>query len=75
MSPAPRRGRRNQNDGRIDLSLFGMSDTELLARVDDLADENGWTHTADVRLAIGEHPGVSARPRHTDSCSPAATWP
>ena len=33
-------GRRN---GRIDLTLLGISDTELLALVDDLADENGWT--------------------------------
>ena len=45
-----------RRNGRIDLTLFGMSDTELLARVDDLADENGWTHTIDVRLAIGENP-------------------
>lgn len=44
-------GRRN---GRIDASLFGISDSELLAIVDDVADENGWTTTYDVRLQLGE---------------------
>lgn len=63
-------GRRN---GRIDLSLFGMSDPELLARVDDLADENGWTHTLDVRLAIGEHP-EEADASHRSGVGPRLSW-
>ena len=41
---------------RIDVTLWGISDSELLAVVDDLADENGWTHTIDVRLQLGEKP-------------------
>ena len=51
----------------IDLSIWGISDTELLAIVDDNADENGWTLNADVRLALGEdieavkHSGVGSR--------------
>jgi hypothetical protein len=50
---------RRNGDGpreRIDVSLFGISDAELLAIIDDLADENGWTHTIDVRVQLGEHP-------------------
>ena len=42
-------------DEPVDLSLWGISDTEMLAIVDDLADENGWTATLDVRLQVGEN--------------------
>jgi hypothetical protein len=35
---------------------MGISDTELLEIVDDLADENGWVSTNDVRLQLGENP-------------------
>jgi|SRR6516165_10093306 hypothetical protein len=42
------------DDGRIDATLFGVSDSELLAIVDDLADENGWTNTYDIRVQLGE---------------------
>lgn len=51
----------------IDVSIWGISDTELLAIVDDNADENGWTVNSDVRLALGEdtdavkHSGVGSR--------------
>lgn len=46
---------------RIDLSLWGISDAELLGIIDDLADENGWASTADVRLQVGEHLDSSER--------------
>jgi hypothetical protein len=62
-----------RNNGRIDLSLFGMSDTELLARVDDLADENGWTHTSDVRLGIGEKP-EEADAANRSGVGPRLSW-
>jgi hypothetical protein len=56
----PRRRGRGSSNGRpdaIDLSIMGIvSDGELLAIVDDLADENGWTTTYAIRLQIGEHP-------------------
>jgi hypothetical protein len=69
-----RRGRDNgQPNHRIDVSLFGMSDTELLARVDDLADENGWTHTVDVRMAIGEKP-EEADYRSRSGVGPRLSW-
>jgi len=42
------------DNGHIDLSLWGISDMELLAIVDDLADENGWTRTLEVRYQLGE---------------------
>ena len=38
----------------IDLTVWGIADTELLGIVDDLADENGWTTNLDVRLQLGE---------------------
>jgi hypothetical protein len=40
----------------IDVSIWGIADTELLAIVDDLADENGWTSNINVRLQLGENP-------------------
>lgn len=63
----------SKRNGRIDLSLFGMSDTELLARVDDLADENGWTSTLEVRVAIGEHP-EEADVSHRSGVGPRLSW-
>ena len=51
----------------LDLSIWGISDTELLAIVDDLADENGWTFNLNVRIQMGEdpdavkHSGVGSR--------------
>jgi hypothetical protein len=58
MSPAPRRGAGRNGSGPepLDVSIWGISDTELLAIVDDLADENGWTPTLAIRLQLGEHP-------------------
>jgi hypothetical protein len=46
-------GRRES--GALDLTIWGISDTELLAVVDDLADENGWTSNIEVRLQLGEN--------------------
>lgn len=45
----------------LDLSIWGISDPELLGIVDDLADENGWTHSYDVRLQLGEKPDEVGR--------------
>jgi hypothetical protein len=42
------------SNGRVDLTLLGISDTDLLAIVDDLANDDGWTLTADIRLQLGE---------------------
>src|SRR5215831_14899866 len=47
--------RRRRNGEVIDVSLWGISDTELLAIVDDLGDENGWATSSDVRLQLGEN--------------------
>ena len=44
-----------------DMTLWGISDSELLAIVDDLADENGWVSTPDVRLQLGENPEEEGR--------------
>ena len=37
------------------MTLDGISDSELLAIVEDLANEDGWTHTLDVRMQLGEN--------------------
>ncbi len=42
------------SNGRVDLTLLGISDTELLAIVDDQQGPDGWTQTSDVRLTLGE---------------------
>lgn len=43
-----------RGNGRVDLSLLGISDTDLLAIIEDLADADGWTSNLDVRLQLGE---------------------
>jgi len=59
--------RKTFKQSALDLTVWGISDTELLAIVDDLADENGWTSNLDVRLQMGEdvdtvkHSGVGSR--------------
>lgn len=59
MSAGRRNGRPNR---RVDASLYGeISDAEMLAVVDDLADENGWTTTYDVRRQLGEDPWHSLK--------------
>lgn len=62
-------GRRNGGEPErgLDATIWGLGDTEMLAVVDDLADENGWTTTLDVRMQLGEnietvkHSGISIR--------------
>jgi SOS-response transcriptional repressor LexA len=69
MSPQARGSRDNnrQSERGLDLTIWGISDTELLGIVDDLADENGWSATVDVRMQLGEnvdrvkHSGVPQR--------------
>jgi len=56
MSPRARDNGKGDQSRGLDLSIWGISDTELLAVVDDLADENGWVATRDVRLQLGENP-------------------
>jgi hypothetical protein len=50
------RGNGQPEQHGIDATIFGIGDTEVLAIVDDLADENGWTRTLDVRMQLGEDP-------------------
>jgi hypothetical protein len=48
----------NRRNGRVirDMTLDGISDAELLAIVDDVADENGWATTFAIRYQLGEDP-------------------
>jgi hypothetical protein len=53
-------------NGRVDLTLLGISDTELLGIIEDVQGPDGWTQTSDVRLQLGEslevkHSGVGSR--------------
>jgi hypothetical protein len=59
---------------RVDLTLFGVSDNELLGIIDDLADENGWTHTFDVRIQIGERPEEKGENRTRSGVAPRLSW-
>ena len=65
--PNGSRRRNGQPPARLDASIWGMSDPELLAVCDDLADENGWVTTLDVRMQLGEpveevkHSGIPQR--------------
>jgi hypothetical protein len=70
--PASRRNG-NEPDDHVDLTLFGISDAELLHIVDDLADENGWTHTLDVRLQLGEKPDDPEH-RRRSGVGPRLSW-
>src|SRR5215475_3041267 len=67
----PRRGSSNGGPEPIDVSIWGISDTELLAIVDDLSDENGWTHTYAVRVQVGEDPEQS---RHRSGVGSRLAW-
>jgi len=45
----------SRNGGQPSFSLHGdFSDGDMLAVIDDLADENGWTTTYDIRMQLGE---------------------
>jgi hypothetical protein len=46
--------RNGRGPGRRDVTIYGISDPEVLGIVDDLADENGWATTYGVRLQLGE---------------------
>jgi len=49
--------RNGRNGDQPDFSILGdFSDGDLLAVVDDLADENGWTNTYAIRQQLGERP-------------------
>lgn len=56
MSPASRRNGDQPERRGLDLTIWGISDPELLGIVDDVADEEGWTTTYDVRIQLGEDP-------------------
>lgn len=63
----------SSRNGRRNFSNWGVSDAEVLGIVDDLADENGWTHTYDVRMQFGEHPEESDQ-AHRSGVGPRLSW-
>jgi hypothetical protein len=71
---SPRAGKNLPGNGSkpaIDLTIWGISDSELLGIVDDLADENGWTRGYDVRLQLGEN--IEERGRRS-GVGPRLSW-
>jgi hypothetical protein len=68
--------RRNGDDDEAppDLTLFGVGDSELLGIIDDLADENGWTHTLDVRLQLGEKVDEERKGPRRSGVGPRLSW-
>ena len=66
-------GRRNGKGkgSGLDLTIWGISDPEILGIVDDLADEDGWTSTIEVRLQLGEN--VESRDRRS-GVGPRLSW-
>lgn len=62
---------RNGRKGAIDLTIWGISDTEMLAIVDDLRDDDGWTATVEVRLQLGENVDDN---RHRSGAGPRLSW-
>jgi len=63
---------RAKDNGRapLDLSLWGISDTELLAIVDDVADADGWSPTREIRLQLGE----TLEEGHRTGAGPRLGW-
>jgi hypothetical protein len=64
-------GRRNGRGPAIDLTIWGISDPEILGIVDDQKDPDGWTHTIDVRLALGENVEEAG---HRSGVGPKLAW-
>jgi hypothetical protein len=46
----------SSSNGNRDYTFRGISDIELLAIVDDLADSDGWASNFDIRMQLGEKP-------------------
>jgi hypothetical protein len=61
-------------NGRVDMTLFGISDHDLLGIVDDLADENGWATTMAVRIQLGEDPWAPQVGEHRSGVGIRLSW-
>jgi hypothetical protein len=64
-------GRNGDRPRGLDLTIWGISDPEILGIVDDLADAEGWTLTVDVRLQLGENVEDSG---HRSGVGPRLSW-
>lgn len=61
-------------NGRVDMTLMGISDTDILGIVDDLADENGWATTYRVRVQLGEDPWIPSAGEHRSGVGGRLAW-
>lgn len=61
-------------NGRVDMTLLGIADSDLLGMVDDLANENGWTTTMAVRTQLGEDPWTPTKGEHRSGVGIRLAW-
>lgn len=61
-------------NGRVNMTLFGISDADILGMIDDLADENGWTTTMALRVQVGEDPWIPAVGEHRSGVGIRLGW-
>ena len=61
-------------NGRVDMTLLGISDTDILGIVDDLSDENGWATTYAVRVQLGEDPWIPSTGEHRSGVGSRLAW-
>jgi hypothetical protein len=61
-------------NGRVDMTLLGISDADILGMIDDLGDENGWATTLAVRIQLGEDPWVPAQGEHRSGVGIRLAW-
>jgi len=64
----------SRRNGRVDMTLMGISDADLLGMVDDLADENGWATTMAVRGQLGEDPWQPSKGEHRSGVGIRLAW-
>lgn len=64
----------NGRGTRVNMTLFGISDADILGMIDDLADENGWTTTMALRVQVGEDPWIPAVGEHRSGVGIRLGW-
>jgi hypothetical protein len=61
-------------NGRVDMTLLGISDADILGILDDLSDENGWATTMAVRVQLGEDPWIPSTGEHRSGVGIRLAW-
>lgn len=64
----------SRRNGRVDMTLMGISDADLLGMLDDVGDENGWATTYALRVQLGEDPWVPSKGEHRSGVGVRLAW-